>query len=149
MRERQSCVLKLLKQCFTVIYFNFFCSCRYPSSDLCTASTQEAILCVKSCLCILKTVSPSCEFNLVLECLQSMAIWVVAVLEKVPAPEVHHDLTFKETKNLLKETIDAVKKWLQKTLLGKIPCYNTADANKELQVCMLAVTSQSALLCCF
>ena len=118
-----------------------FSSCRGPSSDLWAVSTQEANLCAKSCLCILKTVSSSCKFNLLLECLHSMAMWV-AILQKVPSLEA--DDAMREIENMVKETIDAVKKWLKKFLSEQIPCYNTADTNKELQVCLLAVTSQ----CC-
>ncbi|XP_067056125.1 E3 ubiquitin-protein ligase rnf213-alpha-like isoform X2 [Acropora muricata] len=104
-----------------------------PSSDLWAVSTQEANLCAKSCLRILKTVSSSCKFNLLLECLQSMAMWV-AILEKVPSLEADDAMRFKESENMVKETIDAVKKWLKKSLLVQIPCYTTADTNKELQI---------------
>ena len=120
-----------------------FSSCSIPSSDLWAVSTQEANLCAKSCLRILKTVSSSCKFNLLLECLHSMAMWV-AILEKVPSLEADDAMRFKESENMVKETIDAVKKWLKKSLLVQIPCYTTADTNKELQVCFLAVTYQ----CC-
>lgn len=75
-------------------------------------------------------------------------MWV-AVLEKVPSLEVHDAFTLKEMENMVKETIDAVKKWLKKSLSGQIPCYTTADTNQELQVCLLALTSHRAVLCCF
>ena len=70
-------------------------------------------------------------------------MWV-AVLQKVPSLEAHNAMRFNEIENMVKETIDAVKKWLKKFLSQQIPCYTTADTNKELQVCLLAVTSQ----CC-
>ena len=70
-------------------------------------------------------------------------MWV-AILQKVPSLEADDAMRFKESENMVKETIDVVKKWLKNSLLEQIPCYTTADTNKELQVCKLAVTYQ----CC-
>lgn len=70
-------------------------------------------------------------------------MWV-AILQKVHSLEADDAMKFKESENMVKETIDAVKKWLKNSLLVQIPCYTTSDTNKELQVCLLAVTDQ----CC-
>lgn len=68
-------------------------------------------------------------------------MWV-AILQNLPSLEADNAMRFKEIENMVKETIDAVEKWLKKFLSEQIPCYTTPDTNKELQVCLLAVTSQ-------
>ncbi|XP_068694646.1 E3 ubiquitin-protein ligase rnf213-alpha-like isoform X2 [Montipora foliosa] len=103
------------------------------STDGQVTSTQEAILCVKSCLCILRTLSLSCKFNLLQECLQSIAMWV-AILEEIVEPERDDGNTFKEMENVVVETFDAVKKWLKKSLLSSIPCYTIDNTDKELKI---------------
>ena len=82
----------------------------------------------------MRTISLSCKFNLLQECLQSIAMWV-AILEEIVEPERDDGNTFKEMENVVVETFDTVKKWMKKSLQSSIPCYTTDNTDKELKVC--------------
>ena len=137
--------LRLFIKCliYTTIGFNtpvaesfFFTSfpLRCPSADDLVILKQEAILCAKSCLQILKAlVNSRCEIQLLLDCLRSIGTYIseegnTGVLEK------EDKNCSKQTSKIVGESFEVVKKWLKKTLLSKLPCYLTSETDKELEV---------------
>lgn len=112
---------------------HYFFSTRILSTEDLAASYQEAVLCVTSCFRVLKAVSDFSEVSLLLDCLRSIETWI-AVLDKTAILEHDSTQTFEKMEQVVVDSFDIVKKWLEKSLLGPIPCYNTADANKELEV---------------
>ena len=121
----------------------FFCN-RFSSADAYVSLNQEAVLCAISCFRILKAVSSSCDFNLLLDCLRSIEMWIT-VLEKTAILEQDGTQTFQQMEKVVVESFDIVKKWLKKSLSPKISCYTVSDTNKELEVCILIIIMVSIL----
>ena len=95
--------------------------------------SQEALLCVISCLNILKAVSSDCNFKLLCDCLRSIEVWF-SVLDKSTVPEREEKQLTDKMKQMVAESFDVVKKWLKKRLLGTITCYIKDETEKELEV---------------
>lgn len=123
----------------TIVYV-FFSFTRLPSPDHQAVLTDEAILCATSCLRILKAVSNSyCNFSLLLECLfniETCVSWIekIAMLE-----QEQRKPAWKKIEEMVVESFQIVNKWCKKYLNSRIPCYDIAEAERELQVCMLYV----------
>ncbi|XP_078381354.1 E3 ubiquitin-protein ligase rnf213-alpha-like isoform X3 [Oculina patagonica] len=103
----------------------------FSSAEDQNAYTQEAVLCVSSCLDILKAISSDCNFKLLCDCLHSIGAWV-SVLAKTAVL----DQEGKRIKKIVVESFEIVKKSLKRTFLisSKIPCYTTAETAKELEI---------------
>ncbi|KAL9988278.1 hypothetical protein ACROYT_G002709 [Oculina patagonica] len=97
--------------------------------------TQEAVLCVSSCLDILKAISSNCNLKLLCDCLRSIGMWV-SVLAKTAVLDQEGKRMSDKIKQMVVESFDIVKKSLKKNLMmsSKIPCYNTAETEKELEL---------------
>lgn len=96
--------------------------------------SQEALLCVISCLNILKVVSSDCNFKLLCDCLRSIEVWF-SVLDKSTVPEQEEKQLTDKMKQTVAESFDVVKKWLKKVFLSsKIPWYSKDETEKELEV---------------
>jgi len=125
------------------LFFNLFF--RFSSPDDQAVWKQEAILCAISCLRILKAVSSSrCKLQLLLDCLHSIET-CISVLENTSVLDQEGKQTSEEAKKVTLESFEAVKKWLKKALLSKIPFYVTAETEKELEVYMLGLFNSMIL----
>ena len=128
----------------TVTYV--FLSTRLPSPHHQAVLTGEATLCATSCLRILKAVSNSyCNFPLLLECvhnIETCMAWLnkIAMLEQEQRKPV-----WEKIEGMVMESFQIVKKWCKKYLNSRFPCYDVAEAEKELQVCMFYV---NLISCC-
>ena len=136
---------------YTTIGFNkpvaeiFFASfaLRCPSADDLVILKQEAILCAKSCLQILKAlVNSRCEIQLLLDCLRSIGRCISEV-DNTGVLEKEDKNSSKQTSKIVGESFEVVKKWLKKKLLSKLPCCITNETEKELEVyaCLLEFSS--------
>ena len=92
---------------------------------------QEASLSVLPCQQILATVSSSCDFNLLCDCLRSIKTWVSVSCRRTEQGESHMT---KDIKRVVVDSFEVVKKWLKGKLISTFPCYSVADTNKELEV---------------
>lgn len=86
-----------------------------------------------SCFRVLKAVYSSSKTNLLLDCLRSIEAWI-AVLDKTALLEHNSTQAFKKMEQVVLDSFDIVEKWLKTSLVSTIPCYNTSDTNKELEV---------------
>lgn len=116
-----------------LFYSNFFT--RFVSTEDHITFSQEALLCVISCLNILKAVSSDCNFKLLCDCLCSIEVWF-SVLHKSTVPEQEEKQLTDKMKQMVAESFDVVKKWLKKFvfLSSKIPWYSKDETEKELEV---------------
>ena len=109
-------------------------SLRCLSSDDLVILKQEAILCAKSCLQILKALVDSrCKGQLLLDCLRSIGTCISEV-DKTAVVEKEDKNSSEQTSKLVVESFEVVKKWLKKTFLGKFPLYFTSETEEELEV---------------
>lgn len=119
----------------TIVYIFF--PTRLSSPDDQAILTDEAVLCVTSCLRILKAVSKSyCDFPLLLECLHNIEA-SISLLDKRSFFEQDKRKTFEKMKQMVVDSFQFAKKWCEKKLNSKIPCYNVKEAENELKVCTL------------
>lgn len=108
---------------------------RFVSAEDHITFSQEALLCAISCLNILKAVSCDCNFKLLCDCLRSIEVWI-SVLDNSTVPEQEEKRLTNKTKQMVPESFDVVKKWLQKSifLCSKILCYSKDKTEEELKV---------------
>lgn len=122
----------------TIVYV--FSFTRLPSPDHQAVLTDKAILCATSCLRILKAVSNSyCNFPLLLECLFNIETCVSWIEKKAMLEQEKRKPAWKKIEEMVVESFQIVNKWCKKYLNSRIPCYDIAEAERELQVCMLYV----------
>lgn len=119
-----------------LFYSNLFI--RFVSAQDHITFSQEALLCVISCLNILKAVSSDCSFKLLCDCLRSVEVWV-SVLDNSTVPEPEEKRLTDKMKQMVAESFDVVKKWLEKFVFwgSKIPRYSKDETEKELEVHIL------------
>lgn len=67
------------------------------------------------------------------------------MLENTSVLDQEGKQTSEEAKKVTLESFEAVKKWLKKALLSKIPFYVTAETEKELEVYMLGLFNSMIL----
>lgn len=120
---------------FVLMLFYSILFVRFASTEDHITFNQEVLLCVISCLNILKVISSDCNFKLLCDCLRSIEVWV-SVLDKSTVPEQEGRRMSDKMKEMVVESFDVVKKWLQKFvfLSSKIPWYNKDETEKELEV---------------
>lgn len=107
---------------------------RFSSADDLVILKEEANLCAISCLRILKAVCNSNgKLPLLLDCLHSTET-CLSVLDKALVLEQEEKQKFDQSRKVVVESFEVVKKWLKKTLLSKIPCYIMDGTQKELEV---------------
>ena len=70
------------------------------------------------------------------------------MLDNTSVLEQDEKRTAEQTKRVALESFEAVKKWLKKALLSKIPCYVTAETEKELEVYKLGLINTVILYSC-
>ena len=119
----------------TIVYIFF--PIRLSSPDDQAILTDEAVLCVTSCLRILKAVSNSySNFPLLLECLHNIEA-SISLLDKRSFFEQDERKTFDKMKQMVVDSFQFAKKWCKENLRRKFPCYNVEEAENELKVCAL------------
>lgn len=120
--------------CFVLMLFYFYLLIRFSSTEEHIILNQEALLCVTSCLQILKALSSCCNFKLLCDCLRSIETWV-SVLDKSNVPEQEEKRMCDKMNQMVVESFEVIKKWLKKNvfLSSKIP-YSTTETEKELEV---------------
>lgn len=126
-------------------FLNFLTySYRLSSAENRDTFTQEAVLCVSSCLDILKALSSNCNFKALCDCLHSIETWV-SVLERSVVLEQEKKQMSNKIKQTVVESFEIVKKSLKKNLLisSKIPWYSSAETEKELEVTLYSLTADS------
>jgi len=108
---------------------------RFSSTEDRDSFTQEIVLCVISCLDILKAISSNCNFKALRDCLHSIETWV-SELERSAVLEQEKKRMSDKVKQTVVESLEVVKKSLKKNLLisSKIPCYSPTETEKELEV---------------
>ena len=108
---------------------------RFSSTEDQITLNQEAVLCVISCLKILKAISSNCNFKLLCDCLRSIEAWV-SVLNISTLLEQEEKRKSEEMKQMVVESFEVAKKWLKKHvfLSSTIPWYSIAKTEKELEV---------------
>lgn len=108
---------------------------RFSSTEEHITLNQEVVLCVISCLKILKAISSSCNLKLLCDCLHSIEAWV-SVLDKSTLPEQEEKRMSGKMKEMAVESFEVVKKWLKKNvfLSSKFPWYSKDKTEKELEV---------------
>ena len=116
-----------------LFYSNLFI--RFVSTEDYITFSQEALLCVISCLNILKAVSSDCNFKLLCDCLRSIEVWV-SLLDNSTVPEQGEKGLADKIKQMVAESFDVVMKWLRKSVFfgSKIPWYSKDETEKELEV---------------
>ena len=98
------------------------------------ALKDEVLLCSKSCLGIFRDVSKSrCNFGLLLNCLQSIAA-CISFLGQLSTTGEGETGGLEGIEQVVEEAFEIVKKWLNKSLSSKIPCYRIEEAELELKV---------------
>ena len=95
---------------------------------------QEALLCVISCLHILKAISSHCDFEQLCHCLRNIKV-SISVLSKTAVPE-KEDEKSEKMKQMVVDGCEVVEKWLERknVLSSKIPGNNITETEKELVV---------------
>lgn len=107
---------------------------------------EEAYLCVRSCLRILKSVTESrSSFYVVLECLKNIETCASFLRDRVMLDK-ENEKPMEKMKQMVVESSQVSIKWCKKYQYNhNFPCYLMDEAEKELQVCINAASKQYCL----
>ena len=111
------------------------------------ALKDEVLLRFKTCLEIFRDVSKSrCNFELLLDCLQSIAK-CVSFLGQLSVTGEDQTGGLERIEQVVEETFEIVMKWLKQSLKSKIPCYRIEKAELELMVCQRCFVLYLFIIC--
>ena len=111
------------------------------------ALKDEVLLRFKTCLEIFRDVSKSrCNFELLLNCLQSIAK-CVSFLGQLSVTGEDETGGLERIEQVVEEALEIVKKWLNESLTSKIPCHRKEKAELELKVCQRCFVLYLFIIC--